>query len=129
MSLSDPHPMQPTGEDQRGTIRFKPNKIVNDMLSFATARGFGLNEIACRDYSVEDREQFAQLIGYSLSGYGELSYVRDDTYMKAEAMRTATDERDAELRALREVVARLRSGLRKPVAELFGIHPDDLKRE
>jgi len=34
----------------------------------------------------EDREQFAQLIGYSLSGFGELDYVSDETYEVAERM-------------------------------------------
>ena len=71
------HPMQPLAKDEHGTLRFQQNKIVRDLLEFATSRGFGLNEIAEREYSDEDRQQFAQLIGYSLSGYGELGYVDD----------------------------------------------------
>ena len=35
-------------------------------------------------FSNEDREQFAQLIGYPFSGWGELSYVSDKTYELAE---------------------------------------------
>jgi hypothetical protein len=35
-------------------------------------------------FSNEDRQQFAQLIGYSLGGYSELSYVDDDAYKAAE---------------------------------------------
>ena len=34
-------------------------------------------------FTAEDREQFAQLIGYSMSDFGELSYVTDRTYMAA----------------------------------------------
>lgn len=33
----------------------------------------------------EDREQFAQLIGYSLSGFADLSYVSNKTYNAADA--------------------------------------------
>ncbi len=34
-----------------------------------------MNDLAVKDFSDEDRCQFAQLIGYSISGYEELSYV------------------------------------------------------
>jgi hypothetical protein len=33
-----------------------------------------MNSLAVMTFSREDREQFAQLIGYSVSGFGELSY-------------------------------------------------------
>lgn len=42
--------------------------------------GIDMNKLACIDFSDKDREQFAQLIGYSLSGLGELSYASDDAY-------------------------------------------------
>lgn len=44
-----------------------------------------MNDLACMEFSQEDREQFAQLIGYSLSGYGDLSYVSDESYDAAES--------------------------------------------
>ncbi len=69
--------MQPLIKDDHGVVRFQKNKIVDDLLEFAQSRGFGLNEIAVRGYSQADQEQFAQLIGYSVSGYHELSYVSD----------------------------------------------------
>lgn len=43
--------------------------------------------IASVDFSQEDREQFAQLMGYPISGYHELSYVSDES--AAEASRRA----------------------------------------
>jgi len=47
------------------------------------------------DFSQEDREQFAQLIGYSLSGFGELSYVSDETCENIVMMpEVAADEAD-----------------------------------
>ena len=35
-------------------------------------------------FSDEDREQFAQLIGYSVSGFGELSYASAEMVEKAD---------------------------------------------
>jgi hypothetical protein len=74
------HPLQPLVKDEYGVVRFKPNKIVRYLLDNG---GIDLNWLATIDFSREDREQFAQLIGYSLSGFSELSYVRDKTYIAA----------------------------------------------
>jgi len=79
------HPMQPLISDYQGVIRFKTNKIVEFLLD---AGPFDMNQLACRNFSDEDREQFAQLIGYSISGFGELPYVSQRTYNKARRMRT-----------------------------------------
>lgn len=65
------HPMQPV-ELVRGIVRFKANAIVRYLLE---AGGIDLNQLAVMTFPAEDREQFAQLIGYSVSGYNELSYV------------------------------------------------------
>lgn len=67
-------PMQPIVN-----YRFKENKIVSYCLDNET----NMNELAMIDFTQEDREQFAQLIGYSVSGYGELDYVSDESYSKA----------------------------------------------
>lgn len=81
-----PHPMQPV-EWVNDVIRFRQNKIVRDLLDFASARGMDLNTIA-RDttYNDEDRAQLAQLIGYSVSGFGELNYASSETVAAADAM-------------------------------------------
>lgn len=42
-----------------------------------------------RDYTVQDREQFAQLIGYSVCGFGELHEMRDETVERADAIAEA----------------------------------------
>ena len=78
-------PMQPLVIDGHGTLRFKENPIVRKLLDYATERGYGLNEIAMKQFDAEDQMQLAQLIGYSLSGYGMLSYVTDDSYERAAA--------------------------------------------
>ena len=67
------HPMQPVEIDDHGVARFKVNKIVRLLLD---AGPLDLNKLACMNFSDEDRAQLAQLIGYSVSGYGDLSYAR-----------------------------------------------------
>lgn len=74
------HPVQPLVTSPDGLIRFKANKIVRFLLD---AGSFDMNELAVMSFSQEDREQFAQLIGYSVSGFSELSYVSDKTYKQA----------------------------------------------
>ncbi len=75
------HPVQPLLIDGNGTIRFKKNAIVEFLLD---AGPHDMNSLAMMPWSDEDREQFAQLIGYSLGGFSELSYVSEKTYHRAE---------------------------------------------
>mgnify|MGYP001618654446 CR=1 FL=1 len=89
------HPMQPLVWDGK-VIRFKGNAIVQRLIdqhrhleggprkgeSFAD-----LNEIAgWRGIPQEDAEQFWQLMGYSVSGYGDLSFVRRTVVAKADRL-------------------------------------------
>lgn len=76
------HPVQPLEKDRQGTLRFKANAIVKFLLD---AGPHGMNVLAMMPFSDEDRCQFAQLIGYSLGGYSELSYVSDEEYDRAAA--------------------------------------------
>lgn len=64
------HPIQPI-EEVDGIPRYKKNAIVEFLLKNG---GFDMNALAVMGFSSEDREQFAQLIGYSVSGFGDLSY-------------------------------------------------------
>jgi len=73
--------MQLLALDLDGVLRFKANAIVRFLLD---AGPFDMNQLALMNFEPEDREQFAQLIGYSLSGYGDLSYVSDGAYERAE---------------------------------------------
>lgn len=77
--------MQPLYIAGDGRIRFKENAIVRHLLTSAGKVGVDLNSIAMDDFSDDDRMQLAQLIGYSLGGYGELSYVSDESYNSAVA--------------------------------------------
>jgi hypothetical protein len=81
--MSEELPMQPIFVDEEGTCRFRQNHIVRFMLD---AGPFDLNQLSCLpNIPREDWEQFAQLIGYSINGFGELSYVSEESYEKAEA--------------------------------------------
>ena len=82
MSDAKQHPLQPLYEDADGDLRFKENKIVSFLLN---AGPFDMKQLTLMPFSQEDWEQFTQLIGYSLSGFGELSCVSSETYERAEA--------------------------------------------
>lgn len=67
------HPIQPIGYDRHGVIRFKENKIIRWLCDTGK---LNLNETAVLPgIPKEDHEQLAQLLGYSVSGFGELPYV------------------------------------------------------
>jgi hypothetical protein len=122
-----PFPLQPIVKDERGTVRFRANAIVKWLLD---AKLIDLNQIACKSFDAEDREQFAMLIGYSLDGASELEYFSDETLAAAERVaKSGGTETDARLAALRDTIAKAKDGMRQGVAELFGMHPDDLGGE
>lgn len=123
-------PMQPIIKDPNGRDRFHRNAIVDYLLDCASARPprtCDLNALACLPFSQEDRQQFAQLIGYSLCGYSELSYVSDESYRAAcvIAENPGIDPVAAELAATKELLHTVRVGMRDALGELYGKHPDD----
>ena len=77
------HPMQPIALDAHGIPRFKANAIVKWLFDSGL---LDLNRTAAMQFSDEDRMQIAQLLGYSVGGYSELSYVTDESYEAAEAI-------------------------------------------
>ncbi len=117
------HPIQPLETDEAGTLRFKENKIIRWLLDTGK---LDLNEIAMQGFPVEDQEQLAQLIGYSLNGFGELSYVGDDTYDTACKMLNEGSEKQARLEMLEEKLSAVRSHAKELASTVFRIHPDDL---
>jgi hypothetical protein len=119
-------PIQPITVDGHGVIRFKENAMVQALLDHGQKHGLGLNELHMMDFSADDRMQLAQLIGYSVSGYGSLSYVTSDNYNAAEAMAEGSDPKDARIETLQAELDAVREALREPMAQLFAIHPDDL---
>jgi glutathione S-transferase len=84
-----PFPDQPLFIDEQGTARFQQNAIVRYLLD---AGPFDMNKLAVTPFTEADRAQFAQLIGYSLGGYSELSYVSDALYARAANANPIPDE-------------------------------------
>lgn len=74
------HPMQPIVLVD-GIARFKDNRLVRFLID-----QYGLNQLhmRCSDATQDDWNQLAQLIGYSVSGFGDLSYADHETVAKAD---------------------------------------------
>jgi hypothetical protein len=77
--------MQPVYLDDHNVIRFKANAIIDRLFR---EQLFDLNSIgyavATRAVPIEDAEQFWQQLGYSVSGYGDLSFIRPSTLAEAD---------------------------------------------
>ena len=80
------HPMQPIVMVD-GIKRFRSNAICRWLVDTGRAN---LNEIALKEFDDEDQAQFAQLIGYSVSGWGDLSYVDPEAVAIADRKRAIT---------------------------------------
>ena len=122
------HPIQPLEKDDNGVVRFKENAIVRFLLD---AGPFDLNQIATmKSICIDDRVQFAQLIGYSHSGAADLSYFDDETWEAAGFMfDSGLSEEKARIQYLEERIEELKESLKVPVrmcAEMFGIHESDI---
>lgn len=72
--MAEQLPDQPLKIDSIGVLRFRENAIVRYLLDNG---GLDLNHLTRQRFPQEDWDQFAQLIGYSLGGYEELSYVSE----------------------------------------------------
>jgi hypothetical protein len=77
--------MQPIVWDDNGVIRFQDNKIIKML---ADAGVLDLNYIAgqCIEKRIPhvDQMQFWQLLGYSVSGFGSLSFVTKEMVLAAD---------------------------------------------
>ena len=67
------HPIQPVERDHDGVIRFKANKLVKYLLEKGPFDLNQLSRLAQEFYCEDDYQHLMQLIGYSVSGYGDLS--------------------------------------------------------
>jgi len=70
------YPIQPIEFDNKGVIRFKKNRIIEDLLNTSH---MDFNKICLKHqegyYTLEEYEQLNMLIGYSISGFGDLEGV------------------------------------------------------
>lgn len=85
MNQNPKHPVQPLIMVD-GVLRFKENKAISWVLDKGN---LDLNRMHAQGFSQEDLEQVSMLVGYSLSGFGGLSHVSDETYERAEKQSSA----------------------------------------
>lgn len=62
--------------------RFQANEIIQWLFNNGK---INLNGIALMNFSNEDRMQLDQLLGYSVSGFGDLEYADDEVVRLADA--------------------------------------------
>ena len=116
------HPIQPLVTDEHGVIRYKANAIVSHLLDHG---GIDMNQIAILNFSREDREQFAQLIGYSHSGAADLGYVSSETIDVAKMMLDAgKSEIQSRNEYLQAKLDEVRRAMRSAIAELYDVGED-----
>jgi len=104
--------------------RFVENRIVSAVLAVSQ---LNLNDIACMDFTDQEQMQFAQLIGYSLGGFADLSYVDDETYSAACNLSKGVNEVQSRNQALRSTIDEIRMGLKMASCAAFRIAEEDLK--
>lgn len=110
---SVPHPFQPlylTDDTDKAVLRFKKNHIIDYL--FNTGK-LDLNAIMGMGFPQEDYEQLAQLLGYSHSGYGDLSYVRNETWYGAKNAANGDSTLLARYNALSNELKEIKEKLKK----------------
>ena len=116
-------PIQPTYIDEHGVKRFKENKVVSYLLEKG---GLDLNYLRgelndCPD----DWEQFAQLIGYSVSGFSDLPYVSEETLNVLDSIEEGDISEDkVRLEYLRSVVYNLKNSAVTLAEKIQEIYPE-----
>jgi hypothetical protein len=70
---------QPIKLYPNGVVRFKSNELVDALFEHGCKTGLSMNELFDMNFTNEDRMQFAQLLGYSVFGYCDLSYVSEES--------------------------------------------------
>lgn len=110
--MNMPFPLQPIEDG-----RFVPNRIVQFLLDISPT---DLNLLAVKraegEFTKEEFSQFAQLIGYSLNGFAELSYVSNEEVEAAqEKAESGMSETAARNKVLREKIRAIHEQLVKLV--------------
>ena len=122
--MTNEHPMQPVELDGLGVPRFRRNAIVKWLFNLKHT-----SNIFQMDFTDEDKRQLAQLIGYSVGGYSELSYVTDESAAQADKLAEAIRVGDStattdELATLRKQNAEWRALLDRTEQELVQQYRD-----
>lgn len=79
------HPLQTIVRAEDGVIRFQGNVLVQHLLD-SYPGGAAALRLACPAADNGDWEQLDQLLGWSVSGFGDLPYVSRETIEAADAV-------------------------------------------
>jgi len=80
-------PMQPIKPDRNGELRFRGNRVVQDLVdNHCTIDLNGIQKRAAGHYPNDDLIQFYQLMGYSVDAFTGLACVDEDLARKADIM-------------------------------------------
>jgi hypothetical protein len=79
------HPLQVIVRAADGTVRFQGNALVQHLVA-AYPGGAEALRLACPAADSGDWEQLEQLLGYSVSGFGDLPYVSREAVRAADAV-------------------------------------------
>jgi hypothetical protein len=71
------HPLQQVYIDYTGEPRFHANAIVQHLLTHGSIRW---DQILMMDFSLADREQIAQQLGYTVERYNELHWISQESF-------------------------------------------------
>lgn len=72
--------------NDNGVLRFKANTVVRELMNRARYGKCDLNDLIGLNLPIADWEEFHQLIGYSLSGYQDISFFSDESKDAAHAL-------------------------------------------
>ena len=78
--------MQPIAPDSHGVARFRENDVIRWLVD---VKGVNLNEVSrvaqTEEFDRYDVAQFWQMLGYSVSGYGDISFIPKSVVEKADS--------------------------------------------
>lgn len=109
-------PVQPVLTDESGVLRFRANPLVRWLLD---AGPHNMNDLALVPATNAERSQFAQLIGYSVDGYRDLSYAVVESDLPTPGLPSPEQALEAEIRALDDEMKGLAARRAEALAELL----------
>jgi hypothetical protein len=128
MSNHHYQPVQPVVIDDAGTPRFRQNTIVEHLRKKLAEQGYDLNELHRDMHNApdDDWDQFHQLIGYSTHGCPLRDEdIRDLAYIRLDRLKKGGAQTESDF--FRNKLDAVRKSFKRPVADLFNIHPSDLQ--
>lgn len=126
MSTGSKKRMQPIVLNEKGVPQFQPNEAINRL--FDAHAVYAATLLEAEDFSEDDRQQFAQLIGYTVQAYCKLPFASAEVAAEAQrkgALLVRAAAEAARLKRFRED----RAAMPERNAHLFDLHKSGLTYE